>query len=151
MSRKTIAALGLTAALALGAGTAAFAESGSSSPTTAGPVATSPTTSANPATKADRTAARCTRGATAITKLTAAEARLQTRIQTLTQRKAEAEQAGKTAKAAKIGARIDALNTHLSKAKDHVTKIETWTSTHCSGTPTPSSPTTASTTVTPGN
>ena len=131
LSRTTIATIGLSAALVLGAGTAAFAAGSSSSPS-------SPRGGDNP----DRTAQRCARGATAIDKLDAAKSRLTERIQTLTEAKTAAEQAGHTARAARIAARIERLRAHLAKVDNGITRIQGWTTTHCPA-PNATAPTTA--------
>jgi len=134
MSRKTIATIAVSAALVLGASTAAFAASasGGSTPSDAG-------RGSNPA----RTAQRCERAPTALGRLTTAKGLIADRIATLTTAKATAEQAGHSRVATRIGARIERLNGRLTTIDGRIAKLQGWTTSHCSPTPATSTPATS--------
>ena len=114
--RTILAALGLSVAVVLGAGTAASA-------------ADTTTPSGDPTSA--QIAQRCAKVPTVLEKIDAATVRVNERIAKLTEAKAKADADGKTKRSERISALITRLQTRLENASARKTKVTDWRAAHC--------------------
>jgi cytochrome c556 len=109
MIRKLTAAVLVTTALAVGAGSAAFA---------------APATPNDPAAQASKIADRCAKAPEVIAKIKAVEAKVADRVAKLEAAKTKATEHGNTKLAEKIADRIGKLKQRAQQGLDRVAKIE---------------------------
>ncbi len=141
MNIKTkIGAVALTAALAIGGTTAAFAggDSGTSTPTTVSTTATTATTSGSSttppsnSTKEARIAKLCENKDTILAKLTERQTNLTARLAKLQAAEKTATDAGNTKRADLINARIATVQDRLDKVTAHIAKAPAAIAKFCS-------------------
>ncbi len=113
--RTILATAGLATALAVGAGTAAFAADG-----------TTPN-----APSADKVAAHCAKVPSVLERIDAGKAKAQERLTKLTEAKATAEADGKTKRAERLGQVIARVQTRIDKLGSAETRVTDWSSAHC--------------------
>ena len=114
--RIILAALGLSAAVVLGAATSASATD-----------ATPPSAKPTPA----QIAERCAKVPTVLEKIDAATTRVDERIAKLTEAKAKADADGRTKRSERISALITRLQNRLENASARKTKVTDWQAAHC--------------------
>ncbi|MCU1393664.1 MAG: hypothetical protein JWM34_2092 [Ilumatobacteraceae bacterium] len=127
-----IGAAAITAVIAVGGTTAAFAASGSGSGSG----------SADGTMKAARIAVLCEHQDEIVPKLTERQTNVNERISTLQELEAKATAAGKTKAADRIEQRITTLQTRVTKVGTRLDKAPAWIAANCTTTPTTTAATT---------
>lgn len=122
-TRTILATAGLATALALGAGTAAFA----AGDPTGIPSTPATTATADPA----KIAERCAKVPAALERLDTAQAKAETALTKLTEARTKAEADGKTRRAERLGKAIERVQQRLDRIGGLETKLSTWSASNC--------------------
>lgn len=115
--RTALAAAGLATALAVGAGTAAFA-------------ATDPAGSTRTPTP-EQVAERCAKVPALQERIDGAQAKAAAALTKLTEAKAKAEAEGRTRRAERLGKAIERVQQRVDKLAAHETRLQSWSAEHC--------------------
>lgn len=124
--RTAFATAGLAAALAVGAGTAAFAADDPASTGSTIPAAAT-ATAPNPA----KVAERCAKVPTALARIDTAQAKAEAHLTRLTDAQGKAETEGKAKRAERLGKAAARVQDRLGRLATAETKVQTWSTEHC--------------------